>query len=190
MVVAAVCCLTTVHAAAQAALNPPFGLRWGDSPEKLIAWASRHKLDITISLPGDQPGLRIIKIQPRNGFLPDTRAGAVEGRFHSGRLFELTIHYFDATADAAAMEARFEELRRELTREYGELRANRRDRTVRDHFVTKMQSFHHEPVKGLFLLLAYTEMEDPLRDAREASFSLVYRNDNLRMELEQALAAP
>ena len=76
-------------------LEPPFGLRWGDSPEKLITWASRHSLDVTISLPGDQPGLRILKIEPRKGFLPETQAGAVEGRFLGGKLYELTVHYFD-----------------------------------------------------------------------------------------------
>ena len=49
--------------AAQGVLEPPFGLRWGDSPEKLIAWAGRHALDVTLSLPGDQPDLRIIRIE-------------------------------------------------------------------------------------------------------------------------------
>ena len=36
----------------------------------------------------------------------------------------------------------------------------------------------------LFLLLAYTEIEDLLREAVEARFSLIYRNDNYRRELE------
>jgi len=175
---------------AQAVLNPPFGLRWGDTPEKLIAWASKHSLDLTISLPGDQPGLRVLKVQPREGFLPDTKAGAVECRFLGGRMFELTIHYFDSEASATVMEGRFEELRRQLTREHGELRTNRQVRTVEDQFVTRKQSFHREPVKGLFLLLAYTEVEDLLRKSKDARFSLVYRNDNFRKELEQAMAAP
>ena len=175
---------------AQAVLNPPFGLRWGDSPEKLITWASRHSLDLTISLPGDQPGLRVLRIQPRKGFLPETKAGAVEGRFLGGRLFELTIHYFDAEASAAVMEERFEKLRKQLTREHGELRPNRQERAVADQFVTRTESFHREPVKGLFLLLAYTEVEDLLRKSKDARFSLVYRNDNFRKELEAELKAP
>ena len=175
---------------AQAVLNPPFGLRWGDSPEKLITWASRHSLDLTISLPGDQPGLRVLRIQPRKGFLPETKAGAVEGRFLGGRLFELTIHYFDAEASATVMEERFEKLRKQLTREHGELRPNRQERAVADQFVTRTESFHREPVKGLFLLLAYTEVEDLLRKSKDARFSLVYRNDNFRKELEAELKAP
>lgn len=183
-------CLMTGGARAQAILNPPFGLRWGDSPEKLIAWASRHSLDLTISLPGDQPGLRVLKIQPRKGLLPESKAGAVEGRFLGGRLYELTVHYFDAEASADLVEARFEELRKQVTREHGALLANKQQRSVEDQFVTRTQSFHREPVKGLFLLLAFTEVEDLLRKSKDARFSLIYRNDNFRKELETELKQP
>ncbi len=178
------------QAAAQAVLDPPFGLRWGDSPEKLITWASRHSLDLTISLPGDQPGLRILKIEPRKGFLPETKAGAVEGRFLGGKLYELTVHYFDREASADLMEARFEELRKQVTREHGALRTNQQQRAVEDQFVTRTQSFHREPVRGLFLLLAFTEVEDLLRKSKDARFSLIYRNDNFRKELEAELKKP
>lgn len=176
--------------AAQGVLEPPFGLRWGDSPEKLIVWASRHSLDLTISLPGDQPGLRILKIEPRKGFLPDTKAGAIEGRFLGGRLYELTVHYFDKEASADLMESRFEELKKQVTTEHGVLMANQQQRAVEDQFVTRTQSFHREPVKGLFLLLAFTEVEDLLRKSKDARFSLIYRNDNFRKELLQELKKP
>ncbi len=175
---------------AQAVLEPPFGLRWGDNPEKLIAWASRHSLDVNISLPGDQPALRVVRISARKGNLPEAAAQAVEGRFHTGRLFEVTVHYRDAAATADQMEARFNKLKRELTGEYGTLSANRQERSVKDRFATRSLSFHREPVKGLFLLLAYSEVEDQLRQSREATFSLLYRNDNLRQDLEKLLVAP
>jgi hypothetical protein len=168
---------------AQGVLEPPFGLRWGDSPEKLIAWASRHRLDVTIRLPGDQPAMRELKIAPRKGFLPDSQAGAVEGRFLAGKLFELTVHYFDPEASADLMESRFEGLRKQVTLEHGPLLPNQQQRTVEDQFVTRTQSFHREPVKGLFLLLAFTEVEDLLRKTKDARFSLIYRNDNFRKEL-------
>lgn len=176
----------TLHA--QALLDPPFGLRWGDTPEKLIDWASRHSLDINILLPGDQPALRILKISPKTGNLPGTAAQSVEGRFHSGRLFEVTVNYRDPATTADEMEARFNKLKKALTAEYGELTANRQDRTVKDQFATRSLSFHREPVKGLFLLLAYSEIEDQARHSREATFSLLYRNDNLRQDLEKLLA--
>jgi len=174
----------------QVLLEPPFGLHWGDSPEKLIHWASRHSLDVTISLPGDQPGFRILKIQPRKGFLPETKAAAVEGRFLGGRLFELTVHYFDSEASVDMMEARFEELKKQVTKEHGALLSNQQQRLVEDKFVTRTQSFHREPVKGLFLLLAYTEVEDLLRKSKDARFSLIYRNDNFRKELMADMKKP
>jgi hypothetical protein len=175
---------------AQAVLVPPFGLRWGDSPEKLIAWASRHALDVTITLPGDQPAMRILRIEPKKGFLPETQAGAVEGRFITGKLFELTVHYFDRDATAELMASRFEALRKQVTLEHGTLQANQQQRLVEDQFVTRTQSFHREPVKGLFLLLALTEVEDQLRKSKDARFSLIYRNENFRDELLRELKAP
>jgi len=147
-------------------------------------------LDVTISLPGDQPGFRILKIQPRKGFLPDSKAAAVEGRFLGGRLFELTVHYFDNEAPADTMEARFEELKKQVSKEHGALLANQQQRLVEDKFVTHTQSFHREPVKGLFLLLAYTEVEDLLRKSKDARFSLIYRNDNFRKELLEEMKKP
>ncbi len=175
---------------AQAVMEPPFGLHWGDSPEKLVAWSSEHQLNITISLPGKQQGLKILRISPDGGFLPGTKAAALEGHFLDGKLFELAVHYTDATASAETMEARFEELRKQISTEYGKLLTNQQQRTVKDQFVTRTQSFHREPVRGLFLLLAFTEVEDLLRQSKEARFSLIYRNDNFREQLEAALRKP
>jgi hypothetical protein len=175
-------------ARAQSVLEAPFGLRWGDSPEKLVAWATRHSLDINIFLPGDQPALRILRISPRKGFLPDTKAGVVEARFHTGHLYEVTVHYADPEASADIMEDRFLKLKKQVSVEYGALTANQQQRTVDDQFATRTLSFHREPVKGLFLLLAFTEVEDLLRKSSDARFSLLYRNDNLRLEWEKKAA--
>ena len=188
--IAALLLLATGPLAAQALLNPPFGLRWSDSPEKLISWASRHSLDVIITLPGDQPGLRILRIEPREGFLPETKAGAIEGRFLGGKLYELAIHYIDQSASADLMESRFEELRKQLSVDHGKLLTNQQQRSVEDQFVTRTQSFHREPVKGLFLLLAFTEVEDLLRNSKDARFSLIYRNENFRKSLEDELKNP
>ena len=127
--------------------------------------------------------MRILRIEPKKGFLPETQAGAVEGRFLTGKLFELTIHYFDPEASADLIESRFEALRKQVALEHGALLTNQQRRSVEDQFVTRIQSFHREPVKGLFLLLAFTEVEDLLRKSKEARFSLIYRNDNFRNEL-------
>jgi hypothetical protein len=179
--------LAVGRAPAQGVLEPPFGLRWGDSPEKLIQWASRQSLDVTISLPGDQPAARVVRIQPKKGFLPETQVGAVEGRFLAGKLHELTIHYFDPEASADLMETRFEALRKQVALEHGTLLTNQQQRAVEDQFVTRTHSFHREPVKGLFLLLAFTEVEDLLRKSKVARFSLAYRNENFRNEILREL---
>ena len=174
--------------AAQAVMPPPLGLHWGDSPEKLISWAARHSLDVAITLPGDKPALRILRISARKGFLPGMQAGAIEGRFLAGRLYELSIDYADPTAPARVIEARFEKLKRQITAEYGKLVPDRTDQSVKNGFATHRISLHREPVRGLFLLLAFTEVEDTLRKSREARFTLLYRNDNLRRRIEADLA--
>ena len=174
---------TSGEALAQAILEPPLGLRWGESPEKLIVWATTHSLDVTISLPGDQPAMRILRVTPKAGFLPEIQAAGVEGRFLKGRLYEVTIHHFDKDASADLMQARFHDSRKKITLEHGTLLANQQQKSVEDQFMTRTQSFHREPVRGIFLLLAFTEVEDLLRKSREAKFSIVYQNDNLRKEL-------
>ncbi|MGC4016085.1 MAG: hypothetical protein QM755_16400 [Luteolibacter sp.] len=190
MTLLTLCLLTFGVARGQAILNPPYGLKWGDSPEKLISWASRHSLDVTIQLPGDQPALRVVKIQARKGFLPGTSDSAVEGRFLNGKMFELTVHYTDPDASADVMETRFIQLKQRLTLESGALQADQQQRTTSDQFTTRTQSFHREPVKGLFLMLAYTEVEDQLRKSKDARYSVIYRNDNLRQEIEKLLLSP
>lgn len=178
---------SVLQSAAQAVLEPPYGLKWGDSPEKLIAWASRHSLDVTISLPGDQPSMRVVHIKARQGLLPGSREAAIEGRFLSGHLFELTVHYHDPEASGDLMEDRFQKLKRQLAEEYGPLTADQQQSKVEDQFATKTRSFHREPVKGMFLMLAFTEIEDLLRKSKDSRFSLIYRNDNLRLEVERLM---
>jgi hypothetical protein len=175
--------------AAQAVLTPPFGLTWGDSPEKLIDWAARHELDVQISIPGKKPDLRIFRIQAPKGALPSSKAQSLEARFHSGRLFEMTVHYGSPEENADRIEGQFNEMKRQLSVKHGDFVPNLQEKKTENNFATRSLSYHHEPVKGLFLGMAFTEMEDLLRNLREASFSLIYRNDNLLQQLEAAAAA-
>ena len=168
----------------QAVLEPPFGLKWGDSPEHLLEWADRHKLDIRITLPGDAPTMRIFRLERKGAALPDSPARAVEARFFDGRLSEVTVHHGMPGQKAGAVEAESNEPKRKLGKEHGTLTANQQERTVDDDFATRTLSFHREPVRGLFLLMAFTEVEDLLRKSGRATFSVIYRNDNLRVRLE------
>lgn len=131
--------------------------------------------------------MRILRVRPKKGFLPDSPAAAVEGKFLNGGLFEVTVHYTDPTVSEVIMEERFEKLRKQITLEQGPLLANQQRKLVEDQFVTRTQSFHREPVRGVFLLIAWTEVEDLLRKSKEARFSLIYRNDNFRDELAKKL---
>ncbi len=97
----------------------------------------------------------------------------------------MTVHYMDTAVGAEGMEKRFETLKRQITVEHGPLLANKQGRVVEDRFVTRTQSFHREPIRGVFLQVVWTEVEDLLRKSREAKFSLMYRNDNFRVELEK-----
>ncbi|WP_411826620.1 hypothetical protein [Luteolibacter sp. AS25] len=117
--------------------------------------------------------------------MPGSFSSAVEGKFLNGGLFEMTVHYTDPGATALEMEERFEKLRTNLTTEYGTFRPNQQQKTVDDGFVTMTQSFHKEPIRGVLLLIAWTEVEDRLRKDRKARFSLIYRNDNFRDELRK-----
>lgn len=176
--------LLTCAIQAQELLKPPFGVNWGDSPEKLVSWATENTLDLTITIPGKNPGLRIIKISSPKGTLPDSLAASVEGKFLHGGLYEMTVHYEDSAVSATVMEERFEEIKKQITRENGALLANQQHKAVENHFVTRTQAFHRESLKGVFLLIAWTEVEDLLRKTRQAKFSMIYRNDNYKAELE------
>lgn len=140
-------------------------------------------MDVRITMPGDQPDLRIIRISPAKGYIPETNVRAVEGHFLNGRMYELTAHYEDPEAPFEVMMSRFEDMRRTLATEHGAMLANRVLREVDEGFVIRTRSFHREPIKGLFLLLTLTTIEDPARGSR-ARFSLIYRNENLKAELK------
>lgn len=171
-------------ARAQSPLAPPFGLRWGDTPENFVSWADKNALDITITLPAAEPGLRILRASSAQGkALPQSTASALEARYLKGRLFEVTEHHADPALPLELFEARFEETRKRFAHDYGPLLANSRDRKIEDHFVTNARAFHKEPVKGLMLMLVYTQLEDTLRKSTSARYSILYRNENLHQEM-------
>lgn len=166
-------------ACAQAILPPPFGLEWGDNMDKVLDWAEKGKLDMVIEIKGAQPDLRVIRVTSAAGPLPGHRAFALETRYHRGRLFEVTVHYGEKGADPAKLRVDFDTLKRELTLKHGQFTPNNKQVKKGDGFVRESVSYHVEPVKGLMLMMMFTEMEDTLRKKRSARFSLLYRNQNV-----------
>lgn len=166
-------------ASAQAILAPPFGLQWGDSMDKVLDWAEAEKLDMVIDIKGAQPNLRVIRVTSAKGPLPGHQAFALETRYHRGRLFEVTVHYGEKGAKPAKLRVDFDMLKRKLTAKHGPFVPNNKQVKKGDGFVRESVSYHVEPVKGLMLMMMFTELEDMLRKKKSARFSLLYRNQNI-----------
>lgn len=174
--------LRLIHAAA---VDLPINLAWGDAPDKLIDWGVEQSAEVAIVIPPDQPDWRWVRISATSGkVLLDGYVNQIEGRFLKGRLVELTLTQRDPKLSAATVKARFIKEKRLKKQRYGTLKVNRRHSVARNHFSTDSISYHVEPIPGLFVLLTHTEMEDQLRQIREGRFSTIFRNQNLRTQLE------
>lgn len=165
-------------ATGQAILAPPFGLEWGDKPDKILDWAEAEKLDVTIEIKGNRPELRIIRVSSPTGPLPGHQAYALETRYHWGDLFEVTVHYGAPGMKPADVRLKFDALKKALTVKHGPFTPNNKQEKKGDGLVRSSVSYYIEPVRGLMLLLMYSESEDTLRKKRSARFSLLYRNQN------------
>ena len=160
-------------------MPPPFGMQWGDKPDKMLDWAQAKKLDAVIKIPGLHPELREIRVSAVKGPLPGTQVYALEARYHWGALFEVTVHYGAPGMKPKAVKADFVKLKLELAAKHGVFVANNKQDRKEGGLVRRSLSYHVEPVAGLMLLMAYSEVEDVLRKKASARFSLLYRNENI-----------
>jgi len=167
-------CLT-----AQAILAPPFGLQWGDRPDRVLDWAEAKKLDVDIKLPGAQPAIQSIRVSAARGSLPGHQAYVLEARYHWGKLFEVTLHYGAPGMKPAGVKAAFNRLKVAMTVKHGVMAPNNKQEKKEDGFIRRSVSYHVEPVAGLLLLMGLTEVEDTLRKKQSVRFSLLYRNQNI-----------
>ena len=164
---------------AQAILAPAFGLQWEDRPDKVLDWAEEKKLDVNIQLPGAQPAVQSIRVTSKNGPLPGHQAYALEARYHWGKLFEVTLHYGAPGMKPVEVKNAFDRLKTAMTNKHGVLTPNNKQENKEDGFIRRSVSYHVEPVSGLLLLMALTEVEDLLRKKKSVRFSLLYRNQNI-----------
>lgn len=169
----------SVSGLAQAVLPPPFGLKWGDNPAKLLDWAERQKLDVTIKLLGAQPNSRHVIISKRDAKLPSHQATSLEARFHRGKLYEVTLHYADPKLSYARAKANFTEAKRSLGARHGSFKLSGKKRNSDNGFTNESITYHNEPVAGLFLMITFTEVKDTLRHTSRGTFSLIYHNENV-----------
>ncbi|GAA5495643.1 hypothetical protein Rhal01_01822 [Rubritalea halochordaticola] len=180
LVLLSLLCVCTSSVNAQALLSPPFGLKWGDNPSKLLDWADQSDLDITINLPGKERDKRHVVISnPNADTLPGHQATSIEARYEKGMLYEVTLHYADPKLNVMQAKAKFLNAKKALTARHGPFKLSAKRRDNDDGFLTESISYHIEPVSGLFLMLTYTEITDTMRKSGKSRFSLIYRNDNL-----------
>lgn len=161
---------------AEAALRPPFSLKWGDDPLRLSNWARSAGLDQVIKIPGAEPRLRILSVvAPKGQTLPQHDASTVEARFRDGSLFEVAVHYTYPGHSAVKVRERFLVLKNLLAKRHGEFAARPPKVTGPVEGVsTTLSSFRNDLPGGYFLLLAMTEVVDVDRGVESVRFSVIY----------------
>ena len=172
--------LISINIHAQAILSPPFGLQWGDTPDKVLDWAEELKLNVKVDIPGNEPEIRIIGVSSTTGTLPQHQAHTMETRYQWGKLIEVSLHYGDENANPEDIKSLFSKLKIALSLKHGSFQpSSKKDERI-DGYSHKLISYHVEPVPGLLLLIAHTEVEDVIRNKKSARFSLIYRNNNVK----------
>ena len=178
-----ICCLVftavTIKSYGQEVLMPPFGLQWGSEPAKLMKWASDKKLDVAIKILDEDSELKIVRVESAGRSLPGHQARALEARYHGGKLFEVSVHYGASNSDPKHIVNDFNELKSKLAIKHGMFSPNNKQQDREDGFIRKSVSYHVEPVRGIILLMALSELEDVIRGKHSARFSLIYRNQNI-----------
>ncbi len=172
-------CLSLQYLGGEVLLRPPLGRQWGEAPSGLLEWAGKVGLDVIVELPADEPDLQIFTFQESGGGIPGEKwktAKAIEARFFQDRLFELTIHFeFPGMAPDKVRQS-FHRVKQEREKKLGQFRLNGRSQSVDDQFLTREEAFHYEPAPNVFLMMAYTSVEDQLRKTGEGRYSVVYHN--------------
>lgn len=164
-------------------LLPPFGLSWGDSPNRLVDWAVRTKLDQTLKAPANEPRLKILLVSSASGSLPGHDASTLEGRFMDGELFEVALHYTYAGKSASFVRAQFTELKKILTQRHGGFKPSGKSReTPIEGVTTRSTAFQITPGPGRHLMLILTEVTDAKRGDSSARFTVVYHNGGVLKE--------
>ncbi|QQL43740.1 hypothetical protein [Sulfuriroseicoccus oceanibius] len=171
-------------------LELPFGMQWGDRPSKILDWAQSEKLDADISLPGNDPKLRIIHVSAASGNLPGHKIAGITTRYRDGRLFEITLHYSGEGLAVPTVKGQFLAIKRQLGRKYGGFQTNRIDRSNDDSVRTTSEAYHAEPSPGILIIGIFTEVFDDLRNQGLAKFSFIYRNRNLERMLSTPAPRP
>ena len=157
----------------------PFGREWGEAPAEMLQWAGKVDLDVFVELPAKRPEVQIFTFKQTGGGIPNHPAHSIEARFFRDRLYELTVNFEYEDETPKEVRKRFYDVKRDLEKKMGEFRLNGRSQSVDDNFLTREESFHFEPSPKVFLLMAYSSVEDRLRKKGEGRYSVIYHNGTL-----------
>ena len=164
---------------AEELLKAPFGREWGEAPTALLEWAGKEKMDVIVELPAENPDLEIFRLQLPEGGLPGHSANAIEARFFRGRLFEVTVNYLFKDKKADEVRRAFYNTKKSMEDKLGKFSLNGRAENLDQGFLMQDESFHFEADEGLFFLMTFNSVQDTLRKAEQARFSLVYHNGSI-----------
>lgn len=154
----------------------PFGRKWGEEPTGLLQWAGKVNLDVLVELPADSPALQIFTFMQPGGGIPNHPAHSIEARYFEDKLYELTVNFEYPGETPQQVRKRFHRIKKDLEAKMGQFRLNGRSQSVDDSFLTREESFHFEPKAKVFLLMAYSSVEDRLREKGEGRYSVIYHN--------------
>lgn len=166
----------------QALLAPPMERAWGESPSGLLQWAEMSALDVTVVMSAEDRDLQVFRFEKKGQALPDVGAHRMEARYHVRGLYEVTLSFDTAGRRAQVVKGEFDSLRKTLEARYGRMRVNGKNRRAENDFIFRDESLHYEPSPRVFLLMAFSEVEDTLREVSEARYSLLYHNGNFAPE--------
>ena len=163
----------------QVLVKLPFGRQWGEAPAGLLQWAGKVNLDVFVELPAARPSVQIYTFKQSGGGIPGHPAHSIEARFHEDRLYELTVNFEFPGETPDEVRQKFHAMKTNLEKKMGAFRQNGRAQNVEDNFLLREESFHFEPAPKVFLLMAYSSMEDLLRKKGEGRYSVIYHNGTL-----------
>ena len=142
----------------------------------MLQWAGKAKLDVSVELPAEKPDEQIFRFKLPGGGIPNHPADSIEARFYQDRLYELTVHFEYPKETPDEVRLRFHRLKADLEKKMGAFRRNGRAQAVDDNFLIREESYHFEPSPKVFLLMAYSSVQDNLRKKGEGRYSVIYHN--------------
>lgn len=168
-----------------AGLQPPLGSTWGQPAPKLLEFASSLHLDANLFIPANNSRLRVITLTPTAQTPASHNCPKAQFRFIDNQLVEVTLWHATPSMSAADVQDLCRKVRRQLSsRFFTPWRPNKHSSSDASGFRVDSSSWHMEPVPGVMINVALTEVINPANQSRKADFTLTFSNQNLSAKLQ------